>query len=345
HGAVGEVTLGSTMLTDANLADHAAALAEIGAALGSGGTLQLFGCDVGQGAAGQQFVNDLSSFAGGINVAAATHDVGSAAMGGSWTLDARPAPDAAASLPVSVNGQPISSVADPSQVNSAGSPVPFTEQALNNFQGVLANPVQTQLWITASGGGQVTELIHVDDNGGTSSVNNTALWNPTSAQPPTPGSQIIPRALDPTNQTYFIVQTNAGIIGGVNSGNGIYKGSLGQELSNPSGTPSLTSIFFQTGAVNTTGGITGIALDTDNQQVYFTNRHSILKVGYTGGTVTTPATGGNNVFADGLALDLPHNQAFFFSNTTFTTFTPTHNSQITTSISSNAIYVDSNLSS
>ena len=79
HGAVGEVTLGATMLSEANLADHAAALAEIGAALGAGGTLQLFGCDVGQGAAGQQFVNDLATFAGGVNVAAATHDVGSAA--------------------------------------------------------------------------------------------------------------------------------------------------------------------------------------------------------------------------------------------------------------------------
>jgi len=95
HGAAGELVLGSTTLTDGNLADHSAALSEIGAALGSGGVLQLFGCDVGQGAAGQQFVNDLSTLAGGINVAAATHDVGSAALGGSWTLDVTAGPGAA----------------------------------------------------------------------------------------------------------------------------------------------------------------------------------------------------------------------------------------------------------
>src|SRR5262249_41069156 len=186
------------------------------------------------------------------NVAAATHDVGSAALGGSWTLDASAAPEAAASMPGGVDGQPVSSAADTPQASSTGSTGPFTPQALSNFQQVLANPVQTQLWITASGGGQVTELLHVDDNGGTTSINNTTLWNPTSANRPTQVYQIVDVALDPTNQTYFVVQTNAGVIGGVNSGNGIYKGSLGQELSNPSGTPSLTSIFFQTGAVNTT---------------------------------------------------------------------------------------------
>src|SRR5262249_55846766 len=60
HGSIGEVTLGSAVITDATLAAHAAALAEIGAALGPGGTLQLFGCDIGQGSAGQQFVNDIA---------------------------------------------------------------------------------------------------------------------------------------------------------------------------------------------------------------------------------------------------------------------------------------------
>src|SRR5262249_52848695 len=88
HGTTGEVVLGSTTLTDGTLADHSAALAEIGGALGSGGTLQLFGCDIGQGAAGQQFINDVSALAGGVHVGAATHDVGSASLGGSWVLDA-----------------------------------------------------------------------------------------------------------------------------------------------------------------------------------------------------------------------------------------------------------------
>src|SRR5262249_14392034 len=156
----GEVTLGATMLTDAGLADHAAALAEIGAALGSGGTLQLFGCDVGKGDAGQQFVNDLAMFAGGVNIAAATHDVGSAAYGGSWTLDVPAGPAASAASSSGGGSSP------PTPVDSAA---PFSSQALNDFQGVLANPVVTELWLMVSGGGTATELLHSDDNSGATS--------------------------------------------------------------------------------------------------------------------------------------------------------------------------------
>src|SRR5262249_5741235 len=123
HGSAGELVLGSTMLTDGTLADHSAALAEIGATLGSGGTLQLFGCGVGQGAAGQQFVNDLSTLAGGINVAAASHEIRGAALGGSWTLDVTAGPGATAPVtafaPVNVDGQPVSSGAGSRPTNSS----------------------------------------------------------------------------------------------------------------------------------------------------------------------------------------------------------------------------------
>src|SRR5262249_693096 len=78
HGEPGEVALGSSSLTDANLAAHASALAELGAALAPGGNIKLYGCDVAVGAAGQQFINDFSTFAGGAPVEAATHAVGSA---------------------------------------------------------------------------------------------------------------------------------------------------------------------------------------------------------------------------------------------------------------------------
>ena len=359
HGSVGEVTLGSTVVTDSTLDTHASALAEIGAALGSGGTLQLFGCDVGQGAAGQQFVNDLAMFAGGVNVAAATHDVGSAALGGSWALDASSAPGGAASPPAGAAASslpPFNAAGPPPAAplpqptspgsTSAASSVPFTQQALNDFQGVLANPVQTELWITAGQGGPATELLHVDDNGGANSINNTTLWTPSSANRPTQAYQMVNVALDPTNQLYFLANANPGPVTGVpQAANAILKGSLGSELSNPSGTPALTTIYYQSGTLggpSGTGFISGIDLDTANQQIYFTQRHSILKVGYNGGPVTTLATGGTSVFTDGLALDLPHNQAFFFSNTTFST---SSNGHPIISVSSNAIYVNSNLSS
>src|SRR5215813_9915662 len=88
HGETGTLDVGSSVITDTNLATHSSALAEIGSSLAPGGTIQLYGCDVAQGAAGQQFINDFSTFAGGVQVDASTQPVGSASFGGSWILDA-----------------------------------------------------------------------------------------------------------------------------------------------------------------------------------------------------------------------------------------------------------------
>jgi Domain of unknown function (DUF4347) len=122
HGASGQLDLGSTVLDDANLAGHAAALSTIGSALAPGGDLALYACDTAAGATGQQFISDLSHFAGGVDVAAATHLVGSADGGGSWTLDASTA-------------APVTAAS-----------VPFTSAALDNYQGELASPDTGQLF-------------------------------------------------------------------------------------------------------------------------------------------------------------------------------------------------------
>src|SRR5262249_52790128 len=129
-------------------------------------------------------------------------------------------------------------------------------------------------------------------------------------------------ALDPTNNLYFLAEQDEG--NGTNTpGNNpnvIWVGTLSTELSNPTGTPTLTSIYSQSGAVSSAGVITGLAIDPTNQKVYFTEHQSLLEVAYTGGTVLTLATEPSSVavFANGLALDAPHNQAFFFSHTTHT---------------------------
>ncbi|SEC28489.1 protein of unknown function [Rhizobiales bacterium GAS188] len=320
HGETGELELGSSFITDANLGVHSNALAEIGASLAPGGTIQLYGCDVAQGPTGQQFINDFSTFTGGAPVEAATHLVGSAAQGGSWTLDAASSPS------------PGSSAA------SAATPA-FTSAALANFQGVLTAPVQTEVWITATGGGNDDSLVHVDDTGSGSGSNSVTLFNETSANNPSTLAQLTDVALDTTGNLYFLVEDQSG----APNNNIIYKGTLSPELSNPLGTPTLTSIYSQGGGLTVTGKITGIALDTANQQVYFTQQHSLEKVSYNGGTPTTLATGGVNVFLDGLALDLPHNQAFFFSETTHSVLTPTNGTHTVTTVGTNAIYVDSDL--
>lgn len=112
HGAPGEIQLGSSVVDDANLASDAAALSAIGASLAPGGALALYGCDTASGATGSQFISDLSAYAGGVTVEAATHTVGNADPA-SWTLDASSAPVSPAVA------------------------APFSEQALANFNAPL----------------------------------------------------------------------------------------------------------------------------------------------------------------------------------------------------------------
>ncbi|WP_448956401.1 DUF4347 domain-containing protein [Labrys neptuniae] len=123
HGTSGEIELGSSWINDGDLASHAKALSTIGAALAPGGDLALYACNTAAGAAGQQFISDLSHYAGGVDVAAATHLVGSADHGGSWTLDASTGPIEAAA--------------------------PFTSAAIADFQGELAGALTSQIWFGA----------------------------------------------------------------------------------------------------------------------------------------------------------------------------------------------------
>ena len=293
HGESGALELGSSFITDANLSDHSNALAEIGAALAPGGAIQLYGCDVALGAGGQQFINDFSALTGGVAVEASTHIVGSAVLGGSWALDASS---------TGANGAPVTSA-------------PFTPAALANFQGDLAASPQTELWIAVTGGGSDNELIHTDDTGSGSGTNSTTVFTPTSTNNPSSLSQLTDIALDTQDNRYFLVEDQNGDGSNTpgNNPNVIWEGTLSSALSNPTATPALTSIYSNGGGVTVTGEITGIALDTANQQIYFTQQHDLLKVGYNGGAVTTLSTGDANTFLDGLALDLPHNQAFFFA--------------------------------
>jgi hypothetical protein len=87
HGSDGTVRLGTGTLSSASLAGYQTDLTTIGAALQSGGDLQIFGCDVAQDASGVAFLDQLSAATGGANVVAASHLVGAASGGGSWNLD------------------------------------------------------------------------------------------------------------------------------------------------------------------------------------------------------------------------------------------------------------------
>jgi len=84
HGEPGRVLLGADPIDAASLLDrHWPAAA--------GTEVLIHACRVGEGAAGQAFLNRLS-YATGATVAAATHPVGHAALGGQWELDATTGP-------------------------------------------------------------------------------------------------------------------------------------------------------------------------------------------------------------------------------------------------------------
>jgi Domain of unknown function (DUF4347)/Bacterial Ig domain len=124
HGTSGEFTIGSTSLTDGNLGGEAQNLASIGKALVPGGDLMLYGCDVAQGAAGQQFITDLSAATGGAHVAASTQEIGTLlnTTNGSiayenWTLDA--------------------------STGTINASTPFTQAAMDSYEGLLVNTTLT----------------------------------------------------------------------------------------------------------------------------------------------------------------------------------------------------------
>jgi lipopolysaccharide export system protein LptA len=154
HGSAGAISLGSTVLSESDLSSHSTALAQIGAALAPGGSLQLYGCDVAAGAAGQQFITDLSGFVGGADP---THDIGLTASGENWTLDASTAPSAA----------PL--------------PAPFTVQATANFAGTLATSFTGQFWYVAQGNPTDARLAYINipaaSNSNTSSATTVLVDN------------------------------------------------------------------------------------------------------------------------------------------------------------------------
>jgi Domain of unknown function (DUF4347)/SdrD B-like domain/Bacterial Ig domain len=121
HGEQGEFTVGGTNLTDGSIASEATYLSAIGKSLVPGGDLMLYGCDVAQGAAGQQFIDDLSAATGGANVAASTQDIGTiAGTNGTfenWTLDA--------------------------STGTIDASTPFTQAAMDSYEGLLANTTVT----------------------------------------------------------------------------------------------------------------------------------------------------------------------------------------------------------
>ncbi len=86
HGCPGELQLGNTRLNFKNLADYTPTLQQWKTALQRDADLLLYGCCVGAGETGQQFIHQLAKSTQ-ISVAASTGLIGNPALGGNWHLD------------------------------------------------------------------------------------------------------------------------------------------------------------------------------------------------------------------------------------------------------------------
>ena len=87
HGEAGTLYLGLDALTSANLADYASALATIGSALSDTGDILLYGCEIGNGTGGMDFVRAFAE-ATNADVAASVDNTGGDEAGGDWVLEA-----------------------------------------------------------------------------------------------------------------------------------------------------------------------------------------------------------------------------------------------------------------
>ncbi|OIN13828.1 DUF4347 domain-containing protein, partial [Oceanisphaera psychrotolerans] len=112
HGSSGELSLGSVVLSNANLADHSEALNQVGQALTENGDLLVYGCNVAT-TEGQAFITALAT-ATGADVAASDDLTGAQVLGGDWQLEHRQGDIETEGL----NVQPYSGVlAEPVQVS------------------------------------------------------------------------------------------------------------------------------------------------------------------------------------------------------------------------------------
>ncbi|WP_170936120.1 VCBS domain-containing protein [Pandoraea sp. PE-S2R-1] len=91
HGAAGQFTLGNQIYTSATLAQMASSLGTWRSHLSSDADIEIYGCDVGAGSAGQALVQTLASLTGA-TVGASDNATGSAALGGDWTLEVTTGP-------------------------------------------------------------------------------------------------------------------------------------------------------------------------------------------------------------------------------------------------------------
>ncbi|MCG8906997.1 VCBS domain-containing protein [Pseudomonas sp. DP-17] len=141
HGATGQFTLGNQTFTSQSVDQLGDRLGAWRSELNAGADIQLYGCDVGSGSAGQALVNELARWTGA-DVGASSNATGATAAGGDWNLEVR-AGDLDKSIALSadtlVSFQGLLADASPTvAMGSGGSTVRLGDQF--TFDVIFSNP-------------------------------------------------------------------------------------------------------------------------------------------------------------------------------------------------------------
>jgi hypothetical protein len=300
HGSSGAIEVGGTTLDNDGLSSHAAALNKIGAALAPDGALQLYSCDVASGIAGQQFMADLSQYAGGVTVDASDRDIGLTAAGENWTLDATAG--ATGSAPVA----------------------PFTAQAESGFQGTLTLTANQIVFdATNEESGSIDDGTRVEQFGVSGSTEISGSSVDIADASKTGDSGLVFEnsgiAVDSALNEYFVAVDNPDthILS-------IQKGALSGSSLNTFWTNPLPDINT-TNFPPVVAVVGGLALDAGTGELYFAQAGisystgdpvaadtGIYKVSINGGTPTLLNSTSNTLFEPTyLALDVSANLLFF----------------------------------
>jgi hypothetical protein len=139
------------------------------------------------------------------------------------------------------------------------------------------------------------------------------------------------RFWDPTHIVFDTVAGKFFVVDSSGTFDRILQGNISDLLTNPGTAPTMTILWSEQPAVSNANGVTSIALDKTNGDVYFTFSNTLLRVDYdtANQTAVTLANLGNDVdstnpnYANELILDLANSRAFIVNTETFNDFVET----------------------
>ncbi|MDP4078933.1 DUF4347 domain-containing protein, partial [Acidovorax sp. A1169] len=218
HGDDGVLLLGNGPLHAGNLDQHQADLKAIGDALGSDGDLLLYGCDVGAGEVGAQFLQALAQLTGA-DVAASNDATGGAVKGGDWDLEIT--------------------------TGAVGHDSAIDVNMLSNYEGNLAT-------LTASTIGELRTAL------GTAAANNQSDTITLLANIGATGAGDVVASVTDGHKTFVDINITDGqtleIVGG---GNTLDANYYGRVLEVRGGTVTISDLTIREGLVSGRGGDTG----------------------------------------------------------------------------------------